>query len=103
MKKTVIMKIRKQMLIALTVICCSYGNLSAQNKVDSNKTLSAKQQSIIPIAAYTAKGELQDLKSALNEGLDAGLSVNEIKETIVHYTHIADFHAVSVDCRLLWK
>ena len=78
------MKIRKQMLIALTVICCSYGNLSAQNKVDSNKTLSAKQQSIIPIAAYTAIGELQDLKSALNEGLDAGLTVNEIKETIVH-------------------
>jgi len=84
MKKTVTMKIGKQMLILLAVICCSYGNLSAQNKMDYNKALSAKQQSIIPIAAYTAKGELQDLKSALNEGLDVGLSVNEIKETIVH-------------------
>jgi len=51
-------------------------------------SLTVKQQCIIPIAAYTAKGELQDLKSALNDGLDAGLTINEIKEVIVHlYTY----------------
>jgi alkylhydroperoxidase/carboxymuconolactone decarboxylase family protein YurZ len=66
----------KQLLIVLTTICCFYGSLSAQ--------LSTKQQHMIPIAAYTSKGELQLLKPALNEGLDAGLSVNEIKEVLVH-------------------
>lgn len=60
------------------------GNLSAQNKVNSSQALTSRQQSIIPIAALTAKGELQSLKPALNKGLDAGLTVNEIKEVIVH-------------------
>ena len=78
------MKIGKQMLIALTMICCFCGSLPAQNKVESNKALTTKQQSIVPIAAYTAKGELKQLKPALNEGLDAGLTVNEIKEVLVH-------------------
>jgi len=49
-----------------------------------NNTLSVKQQSLIPIAAYTAKGDWQQLKTALNEGLDARLTVNEVKEVMVH-------------------
>lgn len=49
-----------------------------------NQTLSAKQQSIIPIAAFTANGDLENLKTALEEGLASGLTVNEIKEILVH-------------------
>jgi quercetin dioxygenase-like cupin family protein/alkylhydroperoxidase/carboxymuconolactone decarboxylase family protein YurZ len=45
--------------------------------------LTAKQQRLIPISAFTASGDLNGLKTALNEGLDAGLTVNEIKEAIV--------------------
>jgi len=45
--------------------------------------LSSKQQGIISIAAFTAKGDLENLKVALNNGLDAGLTVNEIKEILV--------------------
>jgi len=45
--------------------------------------LNAKQQSIVPIAAFTASGDLQKLKTALNEGLDSGLTINEIKEVLV--------------------
>ncbi|MCJ8165114.1 carboxymuconolactone decarboxylase family protein [Pontibacter sp. E15-1] len=56
----------------------------AQNETPQNQRLTKEQQSLIPIAAYTAKGELQHLKSALNKGLDAGLTVNETKEAIVH-------------------
>jgi len=70
------MKIGKQVIIISGLICCFSGSLSAQ--------LSTKQQSIVPIAAYTANGDLQALKSALNDGLDAGLTVNETKEAIVH-------------------
>ena len=51
--------------------------------METNQVLSAKQQSITPIAAFTANGSLEKLKTALNEGLDAGLTVNEIKEILV--------------------
>lgn len=59
-------------------------NLSAQDKVNSSQVLTEAQKSIISVSALTAKGELQSLKPALNKGLDAGLTVNEIKEVIVH-------------------
>jgi alkylhydroperoxidase/carboxymuconolactone decarboxylase family protein YurZ len=45
--------------------------------------LNGKQQGIVTIAAFTARGDLERLKTALNEGLDAGLTVNEIKEILV--------------------
>jgi alkylhydroperoxidase/carboxymuconolactone decarboxylase family protein YurZ len=45
--------------------------------------LNAKQRSIVPIAAFTANGDMEKLKTVLNEGLDAGLTVNEIKEVLV--------------------
>lgn len=70
------MKVEKQLLLILTILCCFWGGLSAQ--------LTPEQQGMVPIAALTATGELQLLKPALNEGLDAGLTVNEIKEVLVH-------------------
>ena len=51
--------------------------------MDANQALSIKQQSIIPIAAFTANGDIEQLKSALQEGLAGGLTVNEIKEILV--------------------
>jgi len=49
-----------------------------------NEGLNAKQKSIITIAVFTANGDMQKLKVSLNGGLDAGLTVNEIKEILVH-------------------
>lgn len=45
--------------------------------------LDAHQRAIVPIAAYTANGNLEALNKALNDGLEAGLSVNEIKEILI--------------------
>lgn len=45
--------------------------------------LNTRQQAIIPIAALTACGDMARLTTALHEGLDAGLTVNEIKEVLV--------------------
>ena len=56
-----------------------------------NEVFNAKQQNIVTIAAFTAKGDLQKLKTALNEGLDSGLTVNEIKEILVHIYAYAGF------------
>ncbi|WP_213183332.1 carboxymuconolactone decarboxylase family protein [Desulfosarcina cetonica] len=46
--------------------------------------LNQRQQSIIPIAAFTADGDINRLTPALDQGLDGGLTVNEIKEVLVH-------------------
>ena len=66
------------------VVSCLIQDVHAQQATTTNQFLDRKQQSIIPIAAFTAKGELQSLKSAINMGLNAGLTVNEIKEVMVH-------------------
>ena len=55
------------------------------------KQLNPKQQSIIAISSFTANGNLEKLKGALNEGLDAGLTVNEIKEVLVQLYAYAGF------------
>ena len=51
--------------------------------MNNNQTLNAKEQSVVTISAYTATGDLELLRQALNKGLDAGLTVNEIKEFLV--------------------
>ena len=49
----------------------------------NENNLSSRQQALIPIAAFTADGDLERLKPALVEGLESGLTINEIKEAMV--------------------
>lgn len=58
--------------------------LNAQQKMETGNKLSPKEQSIISIAALTAKGDLEELRTTLNIGLENGLTVNEIKEVLIH-------------------
>ncbi len=59
--------------------------LDLQQEVQGNfNALEKRQQQIVAISTFTAKGDLEQLKKALNEGLNTGLSVNEIKEVLVH-------------------
>ena len=46
-------------------------------------TLSASQQAIPLIAAFTASSQMEKLNTALNQGLDAGLTLDEAKEILV--------------------
>jgi len=57
---------------------------NAQQMASDNKSLNEKEKSIITISSLTAKGDLDKLKTGLQEGLEAGLTVNEIKEVLVH-------------------
>ena len=59
--------------------------------MNSDQTLSSKQQAIAPIAAATAIGDMPRLNAALNEGLDAGLSVSEAKEILIQLYAYAGF------------
>lgn len=54
--------------------------MNAQNK----QALDARQQTIVTISAFTAQGNMPELTKALHAGLDAGLSISEIKEMLIH-------------------
>ncbi|ARK12255.1 carboxymuconolactone decarboxylase family protein [Fibrella sp. ES10-3-2-2] len=58
-------------------------DMNAQSFTATSQTLSARQQSTVAISALTATGDLERLKVQLATGLDAGLTVNEIKEQLV--------------------
>jgi alkylhydroperoxidase/carboxymuconolactone decarboxylase family protein YurZ len=49
----------------------------------ASETLSAKQQTIPLIASFMAASDMHKLNAALNQGLDAGLTVSEAKEVLV--------------------
>ena len=49
----------------------------------SEQPLSRTQRAIAPISAATAVGDMSQLNAALNEGLDAGLTVSDAKEILV--------------------
>ena len=51
---------------------------------ENNETLNTKQKHLINISAYTSKSDVANLKIALNEALDAGLTINEINEALAH-------------------
>ncbi len=53
--------------------------------------LNAKQQAVIPIAAFTASGDIDKLKVSLAQGLDQGVTINEIKEVIAQLYAYAGF------------
>ena len=62
-----------------------YASRQPKDKPTMNTdALTAKQQSIVPIAAFTANGDLNRLNKAIKAGLNAGLSINEIKEIQIH-------------------
>lgn len=53
--------------------------MHAQNNV----ALDSRQQSLVKISSLTATGNTEPLKIELHNGLNAGLSINEIKEALV--------------------
>lgn len=79
-------QMKKRIITIFSGLCLTlfgFINISQAQTMNHEKSLSTKQAAIISIAAYTATGKLDQLQTALNEGLDAGLTVNEIKEILV--------------------
>lgn len=59
--------------------------------LNTDQGLSKQQESLIAISAYGARGDLDNLRIALNNGLDHGLSINTIKESLIHMYAYAGF------------
>lgn len=80
-------KLMTSILFIMTIIVATTVNAQTEN----SQNLSAKQQAIVHISAVTGKGDLSKLKTELNAGLEAGLTINQIREVIVHLYAYAGF------------
>ena len=79
---------RRQYLLPLLVILMFLVPL-LQAGNNPAKGRDGRQQSMVLVSAYTANGDLERLRPALIQALDAGLSINEIKEVLTHlYAYI---------------
>jgi diketogulonate reductase-like aldo/keto reductase/alkylhydroperoxidase/carboxymuconolactone decarboxylase family protein YurZ len=67
---------------------------------DSNR-LDAKQEGIVAISAFIANDNAEKLRDAFYAGLDAGLTVNEIKEIIIQMSAYCGFPRSIASSRVL--
>jgi 4-carboxymuconolactone decarboxylase len=66
-------------------------NASVQHGDHQHDGISAQHAAIGSIGAFTAVGDVNRLKTALNKGLDAGVTINQIKEVLVQMYAYAGF------------
>ena len=71
----------KTAILSLTLLLLAFCQTAEAQPAD---TLSIRQQNIVFIASTTAWGDLNNLKTSLARGLDNGMTVNEIKEVLIH-------------------
>lgn len=83
-------ELTQAILSCVTVAMLSTFSAFAQN-VKGAEALSNRQQSIVAIAALSGNGNLSKLETAVNEGLDSGLTVNEIGEIMLQTYAYAGF------------
>lgn len=63
-------------LEATTEVECRYA--------EANKVLTSREQAIVAVASYTGKGDLEHLKAAFVQALEAGMTINEVNEVLIH-------------------
>lgn len=82
------------MCFALAVTACHATSISQQPQNMSStpsETLTARQQAIVSIAAFAAAGDMPGLRTSLDHGLDAGLTVSDAREILVQLYAYAGF------------
>jgi alkylhydroperoxidase/carboxymuconolactone decarboxylase family protein YurZ len=82
---------RRHLLIAAAALAVSPALSQTDFKDPYMTALTAAQLTIGPIAGSAAVGDIARLNSALREGLDAGLSISEVKEVLVQVYAYAGF------------
>lgn len=68
--------------LLLFVLTLNTIKMSAQESTTFNEELNIQEQSLVNISALTSVGKLEDLQEELHIALDAGVTINEIKEAL---------------------
>ena len=63
-------------LEATTEVECRYA--------EANKVLTSREQAIVAVASFTGKSDLEHLKAAFVRALEAGMTINEVNEVLIH-------------------
>jgi quercetin dioxygenase-like cupin family protein/alkylhydroperoxidase/carboxymuconolactone decarboxylase family protein YurZ len=72
------------MAMAFTFAACTHGTgIRKETDMSTQEHLDKRQQKIAVVAAATAIGDIDGLKVEIGGALDAGLTINEIKEVLV--------------------
>jgi len=85
------MKSIKKILILAVLVCSLISDAQAQQIMNKEQALDSKEQTIVTISAFTANGDLAQLRKAFTEGLNAGMPINDIKEILVQLYAYAGF------------
>jgi 4-carboxymuconolactone decarboxylase len=64
---------------------------TSMTSTSRSDSLSATHQAIVPIAALAAAGDIAKLNAALNQGLNAGLTISDAREVLVQLYAYAGF------------
>ena len=72
----------KKYMLGMGMLCAA--SLAAAQTPKAEQAMDTKRQHIAAVAALTGRGDLAGLESALAAGLDDGMTVNELKEVMVH-------------------
>ena len=75
----------------LVCIACALFCISSNYAQNKESMLNLKERQIAAISGSAAKGDKPGLTTALTAGLDAGLSVNEIRKCLFNSMPIAVF------------
>ena len=59
-------------------------NKAEARYAEANKVLTSREQAIVAVASYTGKGDLEHLKAAFVRALEAGMTINEVNEVLIH-------------------
>lgn len=70
--------------------------IASSNYINAQSQMNIKKQSLVTIAALEARGDLKNLEPALNQALDNGLSVNQVKEALSQLYAYTGFPARSM-------
>ncbi|UHJ63383.1 carboxymuconolactone decarboxylase family protein [Vibrio furnissii] len=74
-----------------SLLMLTLASWSATTNASAADALTPKDRALIPVAAFTASGDIEQLKVSLNEALNTGLTVNELKEVLVQLYAYAGF------------
>lgn len=89
-KKELIMRTFSFLCIFFTLFLTAMHKTASSAQAET-MSLSDKEQAVVLISAQTAVGDMQALEQSFHAALDAGVTVNEIKETLVHVYAYAGF------------
>lgn len=78
-------------ILTSTLAMSALANVGATAVQDDPPTLSGSQQALIPIAALAAAGDIERLGDAIDQGLDAGMTISDAREVLVQVYAYAGF------------